>query len=168
MLQQVQRKQKNYEKESPALEKLCMATPMDRSVQQISNRCSWFCASTSLSQTINLSLWYPIEPVLIVFCGYPGYDAEKLPFDPSLIEYFCKQLIPEMQGETNEILVRDVKSVRQKRQISRIPLMTLTTIQELAKTVLPLSQRSTGLNLLQLVRLASLTALGQISHGVSL
>ena len=28
------------------------------------------------------------NPYLQYFCGYPGYDDEKLPFDPSLMVYF--------------------------------------------------------------------------------
>ena len=29
------------------------------------------------------------------FCGYLGYDDDKLPFDPSLMVYFRKRLTPE-------------------------------------------------------------------------
>ena len=43
------------------------------------------------------------------FCGYPGYDDEKLPFDPSLMVYFRKRLTPEILGEINEMIVRDAK-----------------------------------------------------------
>ena len=28
------------------------------------------------------------NPYLQYFCGYPGYDDEKLPFDPSLMAFF--------------------------------------------------------------------------------
>ena len=48
-------------------------------------------------------------PYLQYFCGYPGYDDEKLPFDPSLMVYFRKRLTPEVLGEINEMIVRDAK-----------------------------------------------------------
>ena len=41
------------------------------------------------------------NPYLQSFCGYPGYDDEKLPFDPSLMVYFRKRLAPEVLGEIN-------------------------------------------------------------------
>ena len=41
------------------------------------------------------------NPHLQSFCGYPGYDDEKLPFDPSLMVYFRKRLAPEVLGEIN-------------------------------------------------------------------
>ena len=44
------------------------------------------------------------------FCGYPGYDDEKLPFDPSLMVYFRKRLTPEVLGEINEMILRDAKA----------------------------------------------------------
>ncbi|MFQ7775187.1 MAG: transposase [Anaerotignum faecicola] len=31
------------------------------------------------------------NPYLQYFCGYPGYDDEKLPFDPSLMVFFRKR-----------------------------------------------------------------------------
>ena len=46
------------------------------------------------------------NPYLQYFCGYPGYDDEKLPFDPSLMVYFRKRLTPEVLGEINEMIVR--------------------------------------------------------------
>ena len=49
------------------------------------------------------------NPYLQYFCGYPGYDDEKLPFDPSLMVYFRKRLTPEILGEINEMIVRDAK-----------------------------------------------------------
>ena len=49
------------------------------------------------------------NPYLQYFCGYPGYDDEKLPFDPSLMVYFRKRLTPEVLGEINEMIVRDAK-----------------------------------------------------------
>ena len=50
------------------------------------------------------------------FCGYPGYDDEKLPFDPSLMVYFRKRLTPEVLGEINEMILRDAKA-RQSKEI---------------------------------------------------
>ena len=47
------------------------------------------------------------NPYLQYFCGYPGYDDEHLPFDPSLMVYFRKRLTPEVLGEINEMIVRD-------------------------------------------------------------
>ena len=49
------------------------------------------------------------NPYLQYFCGYPGYDDEKLPFDPSLMVYFRKRLTPEILGEINEMIVQDAK-----------------------------------------------------------
>ena len=49
------------------------------------------------------------NPYLQYFCGYPGYDDEKLPFDPSLMVYFRKRLTPEVLGEINEMIARDTK-----------------------------------------------------------
>ena len=45
------------------------------------------------------------NPYLQYFCGYPGYDDSKLPFDPSLMVYFCKRLTPEILGEINELIL---------------------------------------------------------------
>lgn len=56
------------------------------------------------------------NPYLQYFCGYPGYDDEKLPFDPSLMVYFRKRLTPEVLGEINEIIVQDAKA-RQAKEI---------------------------------------------------
>ena len=54
------------------------------------------------------------NPYLQYFCGYPGYDDEKLPFDPSLVVYFRKRLTPEILGEINEMIVRDAKERQAK------------------------------------------------------
>lgn len=54
------------------------------------------------------------NPYLQYFCGYPGYDDEKLPFDPSLMVYFRKRLTPEVLGEINEMIVRDAKARQEK------------------------------------------------------
>lgn len=55
------------------------------------------------------------NPYLQYFCGYPGYDDERLPFDPSLMVYFRKRLTPEVLGEINEMILRDTKE-RQKKE----------------------------------------------------
>ena len=49
------------------------------------------------------------NPYLQYFCGYPGYDDERLPFDPSLMVYFRKRLTAEILGEINEMIIRDAK-----------------------------------------------------------
>ena len=54
------------------------------------------------------------NPYLQYFCGYPGYDDEKLPFDPSLMVYFRKRLTPEVLGEINEMILRDAKEHQAK------------------------------------------------------
>lgn len=45
------------------------------------------------------------HPYLQYFCGYPGYDDEHLPFDPSLMVHFRKRLTPEILGEINELIL---------------------------------------------------------------
>ncbi|WP_235223093.1 IS5 family transposase [Oscillibacter valericigenes] len=59
------------------------------------------------------------NPYLQYFCGYPGYDDEKLPFDPSLMVYFRKRLTPEVLGEINEMIVRDAKKRQAKETKSK-------------------------------------------------
>ena len=59
------------------------------------------------------------NPYLQYFCGYPGYDDEKLPFDPSLMVYFRKRLTPEVLGEINEMIVRDAKERQVKEAKSK-------------------------------------------------
>ena len=59
------------------------------------------------------------NPYLQYFCGYPGYDDEKLPFDPSLMVYFRKRLTPEILGEINEMIVRDATERQSKETKSR-------------------------------------------------
>lgn len=54
------------------------------------------------------------NPYLQYFCGYAGYDDEKLPFDPSLMVYFRKRLTPEVLGEINEMILRDAKERQAK------------------------------------------------------
>lgn len=55
------------------------------------------------------------NPYLQYFCGYPGYDDEKLPFDPSLMVYFRKRLTPEILSEINEMILRDAKERQGKK-----------------------------------------------------
>jgi hypothetical protein len=45
------------------------------------------------------------HPYLQYFCGYPGYDDSKPPFDPSLMVHFRKRLTPEILGEINEVIL---------------------------------------------------------------
>ena len=59
------------------------------------------------------------NPYLQYFCGYPGYDDEKLPFDPSLMVYFRKRLTPEVLGEINEMIVQDAKERQVKEAESK-------------------------------------------------
>lgn len=54
------------------------------------------------------------NPYLQYFCGYPGYDDEKMSFDPSLMVYFRKRLTPEVLGEINKMIVRDAKARQAK------------------------------------------------------
>ena len=54
------------------------------------------------------------NPYLQYFCGYPGYDDERLPFDASLMVYFRKRLTPEVLGEINEMILRDAKERQEK------------------------------------------------------
>ena len=42
------------------------------------------------------------------FCGFSKYEY-KQPFDPSLMVYFRKRLTPEILGEINELIIRNVK-----------------------------------------------------------
>ena len=72
------------------------------------------------------------NPYLQYFCGYPGYDDEKLPFDPSLMVYFRKRLTPEVLGEINESCGTQ-RSVRSKKPNPRMT-MILTASRELAET----------------------------------
>jgi hypothetical protein len=54
---------------------------------------------------IEVALMIQEHPYLQYFCGYPGYDDGKLPFDPSLMVYFRKRLTPEILGEINELIL---------------------------------------------------------------
>ena len=46
------------------------------------------------------------NPYLQYFCGYAGYDDERLPFDASTMVYFRKRLTPEVLGEINEMILQ--------------------------------------------------------------
>ena len=59
------------------------------------------------------------NPYLQYFCGYPGYDDEKLPFDPSLMVYFRKRLTPEVLDEINKMIIRDAKERQAKEEKSK-------------------------------------------------
>lgn len=59
------------------------------------------------------------NPYLQYFCGYSGYDDEKMPFDPSLMVYFRKRLTPEVLGEINEMIIRDAKKRQEKEEKSK-------------------------------------------------
>lgn len=59
------------------------------------------------------------NPYLQYFCGYPGYDDEKPPFDPSLMVYFRKRLTPEVLGEINEMILQDAKARQAKEAESK-------------------------------------------------
>ena len=48
------------------------------------------------------------NPYFQYFCGNPGYDDSKQPFDPSLMVYFRKRLTPEVLGEINEMILKTV------------------------------------------------------------
>ncbi|MBQ3256709.1 MAG: IS5 family transposase [Oscillospiraceae bacterium] len=54
------------------------------------------------------------NPYLQYFCGYDGYDDEKMPFDSSLMVYFRKRLTPAVLGEINEMIIRDAKERQEK------------------------------------------------------
>ena len=56
------------------------------------------------------------NPYLQYFCGYAGYDDERLPFDPSLMVYFRKRLTPEVLGEINEMIVQD--AIKQRKKVA--------------------------------------------------
>lgn len=59
------------------------------------------------------------NPYFQYFCGYPGYNDEKLPFAPSLMVYFCKKLTPEILGEINEMILQDAQAHQCKETASK-------------------------------------------------
>ena len=73
------------------------------------------------------------NPYLQYFCGYLGYDDEKLPVDSSLMVYFRKRLTPEVLGEINEMILRDAKERQTKKPMTRMTI-TLMAVLELAAT----------------------------------
>ena len=56
------------------------------------------------------------NPYLQYFCGYDGYNDEKLPFEPSLMVYFRKRLTPAVLGEINEMILKKEMDRRQKEK----------------------------------------------------
>ena len=88
------------------------------------NRCVWPWGACIIQAEYGYSdeetaLQIQENPYLQYFCGYPGYDDEKLPFDPSLMVYFRKRLTPEVLGEINEMIVRDAKERQGKEAESK-------------------------------------------------
>ena len=55
------------------------------------------------------------NPYLQYFCGYDGYDDERMPFDPSLMVYFRKRLTPEVLGEINEMIILENSKREEKK-----------------------------------------------------
>jgi len=49
------------------------------------------------------------HPCFQYFCGYPGYDDSKPPFESSLMVYFRKRLTSEILGEINEMILSAVQ-----------------------------------------------------------
>ena len=60
-------------------------------------------------------------------------QMKKLPFDPSLMVYFCKRLTPEVLGEINEMIVRDAKERQVKEAESKDDDVILTASREPAE-----------------------------------
>ena len=76
------------------------------------------------------------NPYLQYFCGYPGYDDSKLPFDPSLMVYFRKRLTPEVLEWTARTMMdaqdwkatRAAASVLERRQVDPAWTQTAATL----------------------------------------
>ena len=49
------------------------------------------------------------NPYLQYFCGYPGYDDSKPPFDPSSMVHFRKRLTADILCEINEIIIKEAQ-----------------------------------------------------------
>ena len=49
------------------------------------------------------------NPYLQYFCGYPGYDDSKPPFDSSSMVHFRKRLTPEILSEINEMVISEAE-----------------------------------------------------------
>ena len=83
------------------------------------NLYGWLWVPVSYKQsTDETALQIQENPYLQYFCGYSGYDDEKMPFDPSLMVYFRKRLTPEVLGEINEMIIRDAKKRQEKEEKS--------------------------------------------------
>lgn len=49
------------------------------------------------------------NPYLQYFCGYPGYDDGKPPFDPSSMVHFRKRLTADILAEINEMIIQEAQ-----------------------------------------------------------
>ena len=54
------------------------------------------------------------NPYLQYFCGYPGYDDSKPPFDSSSMVHFRKRLTPEILSEINEMVISEAEKKDEK------------------------------------------------------
>ena len=54
------------------------------------------------------------NPYLQYFCGYPGCDDSKLPFDSSSMVHFRKRLTPEILAEINEMVIWEAEKKDEK------------------------------------------------------
>ena len=74
------------------------------------------------------------NPYLQYFCGYPGYDDSKPPFDSSSMVHFRKRLTPEILAEINEMVISEAEK-KDERTIITIAITIAT--QEMAATAAP-------------------------------
>lgn len=56
-----------------------------------------------------LTLQIQENPYLQYFCGYPGFDDSKPPFDASLMVHFRKRITPEILAEINEMIIQEAR-----------------------------------------------------------
>ena len=54
------------------------------------------------------------NPYLQYFCGYPGYDDSKPPFNPSSMVHFRKRLTPKILSEINEMVISEAEKKDEK------------------------------------------------------
>ena len=54
------------------------------------------------------------NPYLQYFCGYPGYDDSKQPFNPSSMVHFRKRLTPKILSEINEMVISEAEKKDEK------------------------------------------------------
>lgn len=66
------------------------------------------------------------NPYFQYFCGNPGYDDSKQPFDPSLMVYFRKRLTPEVLGEINEMILKTVTTSENNDDHNTLPQAVVT------------------------------------------